>query len=161
MSNNEPAHKLTVKILGELRTIQAYDIQEFQLRRAELIDGLAEDLELIHLAHAVTTAAPLVNTVAAPVAMQPVEVTQSAVTVPAPSWGQPSAPPVFAPQTSAPAAFVPAAPMCDHGPRMPMNKVGKNGPYKAWFCGTPQGTPNQCSPIFLNRGTAEYANFPA
>lgn len=54
-----------------------------------------------------------------------------------------------------------ATPTCAHGQRNARSGNGKRGPWKAWFCGSPQGTPDQCKPIFLDRGTPEWDSFPA
>lgn len=49
------------------------------------------------------------------------------------------------------ATAMPAVPSCIHGPRTRREGVGKNGrPYVGWFCSTPKGTPDQCSPSFGN-----------
>ena len=59
------------------------------------------------------------------------------------------------PTTPAPLALVPQAPvaaqnarLCVHG-QMVLRNGTKNGrDWSGWFCPTPQGTPNQCSPQF-------------
>jgi len=145
--NEEPRHKLTVKIVDSLRTIQGYSMQEYQDARAELIEDLAKDLEAINLAKAVGTAAPLAPFhEAAPAA--PV------TTIPAApkAWEEP-----------APAAPFQSAtvPNCAHGPMTARSGTSAKGPWKAWMCPTAKGTPGQCSPNFLNRGTPEFNNFPA
>lgn len=38
---------------------------------------------------------------------------------------------------------------CQHGPMKYKEGVGKNGPYKAWFCNAPFGKP-KCDAIFIN-----------
>lgn len=55
-------------------------------------------------------------------------------------------------QQQAPAA--PAgggAPSCQHGPRTFREGVGKNGPWAAYFCPTPQGTPDQCKALWRQK----------
>ena len=59
------------------------------------------------------------------------------------SWGQPQQTPP--PQFAQPAT---AGPTCQHGP-MVHRSGNKNGrDWSGWFCPTPKGTPNQCSPQF-------------
>jgi len=141
--NEEPRHKLTVKIVDSLRTIQGYSMEEYQDARAELIEDLAKDLEAIQLAKAVGNAAPLApfhEATPTPVAAIP----------PAPKPGFDANP--FASAT---------IPNCAHGPMTPRTGVSAKGPWKGWFCPTPKGTLGQCSATFPNRGTPEFNNFPA
>lgn len=164
MTHNEPSHKLTVKIGDALRTIQGYTLSEYQMARAELIDGLQDDLEAVQLAKAVASAAPIVGggtAVAAPAAAVPAApltaVPDLPAAPPAPpasgGWGQrPAAAPSFAQATT---------PSCDHGPRTPRSGVGAKGPWKAWFCPAKKGDPTQCQGIFINRNTPEWDAFPA
>lgn len=142
---NEPKHKLTVKILGELRTIQGDTYEEFVAERDRALEGIQGDVEFVNLVRAAANAAPLVaggETVpSAPVAAAPA------------AWDAPAAPP-----TTFGAA---ATQMCDHGPMTARTGVGAKGPWRGWFCPTPKGTPGQCKAQFVNRGTAEWNNFPA
>lgn len=67
----------------------------------------------------------------------------------------PAGPPMNAPapaHASPPAPAAPnAAPSCAHGPRVYReSKPGAARQWKAWMCGTPQGTPNQCPPEWIN-----------
>ena len=41
------------------------------------------------------------------------------------------------------------APTCSHGPRIHRKGTGAKGPWQAWFCPTPKGTPDQCKPMFI------------
>ena len=47
-----------------------------------------------------------------------------------------------APQAEAP------GPQCQHGERVHRTGNGAKGPWGAWFCPTPKGTPDQCAPIW-------------
>ena len=38
---------------------------------------------------------------------------------------------------------------CIHGDRVYREGNGEKGSWKAWFCGTPKGTPDQCKPIWI------------
>ena len=138
--HEEPRHKLTVKIVDSLRTIQGYSMEEYKEARQELIDDLEGDLEAIQLAKAVGNAAPL-----------------------APFHEASPTPPVAA-TPAAPDAnpFASATvPNCAHGPMTARSGTSAKGPWKAWMCPTAKGTPGQCAPNFLNRGTPEFNNFPA
>ena len=54
---------------------------------------------------------------------------------------------------SAPQAPVAAqsGPLCQHGQMVLRNGTKNNRAWSGWFCPTPQGTPDQCSPQF-NKG---------
>jgi hypothetical protein len=64
--------------------------------------------------------------------------------------------PVFIPQQAqAPAQEgISGSPMCAHGKSMKLkqSKPGAAKPWSAWFCDTPQGTPDQCKPIDAKTG---------
>jgi hypothetical protein len=144
---NEPKHKLTVKVLGELRTIQGDTYEEFVEERDKALAGIQGDVEFVNLVRAASNAAPLV-TGGDTIAPAPV-----AAPAPSASWDAPAAIP-----TTFGAA---ATQMCDHGPMTARTGVGAKGPWRGWFCPTPKGTPGQCKAQFVNRGTAEWNNFPA
>jgi len=61
------------------------------------------------------------------------------------SWSQP--------QTQQPPSFAQPnnqGPACAHGPMtFRQAKPGSGKTWEAWFCPTPQGTPNQCKPQFV------------
>lgn len=57
--------------------------------------------------------------------------------------------PVAQQAPSAPAGG--AAPTCQHGPRTFREGAGKNGPWAAYFCPTPQGTPDQCKALWRQK----------
>ena len=40
---------------------------------------------------------------------------------------------------------------CNHGVMTPRSGSGAKGPWKGFFCPTPKGTADQCSPIFIQR----------
>jgi len=139
--STEPMHKITVKIGDSLRTIQADTHEEF-VEQLELAHGsLQQCYDLMVAARAVGNVAQA----PAPAPVQAEAVAQPASAAPA-----------------APAAFTDATvPQCPHGPMTARSGSGAKGPWKAWFCPTPKGTPDQCKPQFLNRSTPEWNNFPA
>lgn len=65
----------------------------------------------------------------------------------------PKAPPV---QASAPVAGGKA---CVHGEMVKRTGNGAKGEWRAFFCPTPKGTPDQCSAVFANRNTPEWNSF--
>ena len=42
-------------------------------------------------------------------------------------------------------------PQCQHGQRIGREGNGAKGPWRAYFCPTPKGTPDQCDPIWVDR----------
>ena len=55
------------------------------------------------------------------------------------------------PQTQAAPSFAQPnnqGPACQHGPMVFREGVGAKGPWKAYFCPTPKGTPGQCAAQF-------------
>lgn len=41
------------------------------------------------------------------------------------------------------------APTCKHGNMTHRSGTGAKGPWKAWMCPAPKGTPDQCDPIWI------------
>ena len=56
---SEPKHKITTKVLGDLRTVQGDTYEEYQAELDKAIAGLDKDLAFVQAAHAVSNAAPL------------------------------------------------------------------------------------------------------
>ena len=139
--NTEPRHKLTVKVLDALRTIQGYTLEEYREARDELLADLSKDAEVVALAKAAGHASPLT-------------VAPSATPDAAPAWEAPTpaAPPSFANAT---------VPSCAHGPRTAKSGASAKGPWRAWMCPAPKGDPSQCQPEWVTRGTPAWNNFPA
>lgn len=64
-----------------------------------------------------------------------------------PPWGA-SSPPAPSPASTSPEggyARTPA-PTCHHGTKVFKSGVGAKGPWAAYFCPSPKGTPDQCEP---------------
>lgn len=147
--NTEPTHKLTVKIGDALRTVQGYTHEEFVAARDALHADLAADLAVVQAAKAVVNAAPLVGNgtpVAAP------------APVPAQGGGWDVTPPPAAP---APSFTQSTLPSCHHGPMQARSGVGAKGPWRAYMCPAPKGTPGQCEPRWVRKGSPEWDTFPA
>jgi len=133
---------------GTLINAKGHDNHSFQMALAIVHDHMKTIVELEQLAAAVKNVA----------AAMPVASVTTQLAAPAPAsdgWDTPT--PVFA------QAQVPS---CKHGPRTSRQGNYKSGPragqvYRAWFCPSPKGTPDQCAPMFLNPGTPDWDAFPA
>lgn len=60
-----------------------------------------------------------------------------------------SIPAQAAPAVAPAATTGPPAPICLHGEKVFKSGVGQKGPWRAWFCPSPKGTPDQCKADFL------------
>jgi hypothetical protein len=135
---------------GTLINAKGHDNESFQMALAIVHDHMKTIVELEQMAtavHNVASVMPVAQVTTQPAAPAPVAAGDG--------W-----------DTPAPAFAQAQVPSCKHGPRTGRNGVYKSGaragqPYKAWFCPSPKGTPDQCSPMFLNPGTPEWDAFPA
>lgn len=64
-----------------------------------------------------------------------------------------------APPTGGGVAVGTATRSCIHGSMTKREGVGPYGPYKAFMCPTPKGTPDQCKAIYLKANDPDYATF--
>lgn len=48
---------------------------------------------------------------------------------------------------------------CMHGEMTKRTGDGQWGPYKAYYCPTPKGTPDQCKPIYVKPNDPDFATF--
>jgi hypothetical protein len=53
----------------------------------------------------------------------------------------------------------PSGKTCKHGPMTPRTGSGAKGPWKAYMCPSPKGTPDQCEPEWLRRGEPAWNSF--
>lgn len=143
--NTEPRHKLTVKVLDALRTIQGYTMEEYQAARDELIADLSKDAEAVALAKAAGHASPLT---VPPVTVADIPDTNQG------GWEAP-APAVVPSFQNA------TVPSCAHGPRTAKSGASAKGPWRAYMCPAPKGDPSQCQPDWVTRGTPGWNSFPA
>ena len=67
-----------------------------------------------------------------------------------------TAPAGFTPVSSAPAS---TGKVCKHGEMSKRTGSGPKGPWKAFMCPSPKGTPDQCEPIWVRRNDAEWNTF--
>ena len=77
---------------------------------------------------------------------------------PQPFPSSPAAPPAAGGWGApAPAPQAPPVPQsCAHGPRKIVKGNGAKGPWMGAFCDTPKGTPGQCEPIWIKKGSPEW-----
>jgi hypothetical protein len=61
--------------------------------------------------------------------------------------------PVSAPSTG------PSGKSCKHGEMTKRTGSGAKGPWKAFMCPSPKGTPDQCEPVWVRRNDAEWSTF--
>lgn len=136
-------------------TVRAETSSDFQVRWAELAEGMSMFVESVTLTVAAANAASITHMTQQQAATPP-----APAAVPDGGWN-------VAPQTAPPAAAAPpaafqsaVAPACAHGARNPVSKVGAKGPWKAWMCNAPQGGA-KCDPVWIKRGSPEWDTFPA
>ena len=68
----------------------------------------------------------------------------------------------FAPVSDYPTQTNTASPSgktCKHGPMTPRTGNGAKGPWKAYMCPSPKGTPDQCEPEWIRRNEAAWNSF--
>jgi hypothetical protein len=133
-------------------TVRAETSSDFQVRWAELAEGMSMFVESVTLTVAAANAASVTHLTQQQAAPPP-----APAAVPGGGWNvaQPT------PQAAPPAAFQSAvAPACAHGSRNPVSKVGAKGPWKAWMCNAPQGS-QKCDPMWVQRNSPEWDSFPA
>jgi len=61
--------------------------------------------------------------------------------------------PISAPTTA------PSGRVCKHGDMTRRTGSGAKGPWKAFMCPSPKGTPDQCDPIWIRRNEPEWSTF--
>ena len=129
---------------GALLNVYGKDEESFDMGLAILEDRIAKLTEIEALLAGASNAAPLVNTNAAPA--------PAATAAPAAaSWG--NTPPASMTQGTIPS--------CQHGQKNAKSGASAKGPWRAWMCPSPKGTPGQCEPDWVRRGTPEWDTFPA
>lgn len=83
---------------------------------------------------------------------------QAVTNVAATLGATPVAPPAAPAQTFTPST-APTGRSCKHGPMTKRQGTSAKGPWKAYMCPTPKGTPDQCDAIFLKRNESEWSTF--
>lgn len=96
----------------------------------------------------------LLTTMAGSLTGGPVSMESAASMIAASMGGVPTTPTNYAPSTTAPVGR-----SCKHGPMTKRSGAGAKGPWKAYMCPSPKGTPDQCEPIFIRRNEPEWNTF--
>jgi len=133
---------------GSLVTIRGDEPEEFVARvqaavAASLQDAVFAFEELVTESNAVAT---VINTLGGEVLPPP------AVPVSANAQFAPVQPPVNTVTTQ-------LGRSCAHGQMTKRAGEGQWGPYKAYYCPTPKGTPDQCKPVYLKATDPEWNSF--
>ena len=63
------------------------------------------------------------------------------------------------PTQTAVSTLGPEGKKCKHGIMSKRTGQGAKGPWKAYMCPSAKGTPDQCEPVWLRRGEAEWNSF--
>jgi len=100
-----------------------------------------------------TGADNLINTMSA--SLENVSVNQAVANLAA--LGATPVPPVV-PSTFTPST-APTGKTCKHGEMSRRTGAGAKGPWKAFMCPSPKGTPDQCEPIWVRRNEPEWNTF--
>lgn len=154
MSNQEAPFSYTVKINNQnLFTIRGDDFDTFigNLVKAGKVPDVALLLDYLEgkrhedAVALVQQTFPNSTVVETPVAPAGVPQAQTFAPVPPPSAPAPTS----------------SAPSCHHGTKTAKKGNGAKGEWRAWMCPAPKGTPDQCSPAWVTKGTGEWVNFPA
>ena len=127
---------------GNLYNVYARNADELEAGLNALAHYAAQIAETTSLLTAIGAVTAQIPVTAAPTPPPVAEVPAAG------GWSQP---------TQAPQA--PAKPLCNHGPRVGRAGSGAKGPWRAYFCPTPKGTPGQCEPVWLKQGSPEWASF--
>lgn len=134
----EANFSFTTKIGGDLFTVRGSTVDEFKENLvASIVNELGDHIKGLQesLGHNVTpqsaheTAAKYLGAVA----------TGTATPSPAPK-----------------ATGSSPTPVCKHGSMSGRSGQGAKGPWKAWMCPSPKGTPDQCEPQWVRRGTPDW-----
>jgi hypothetical protein len=148
MSNQEAPFSYTVKLgNGNLFTVRGDDFPAFtgNLAFAGLVPGISDLIDAL-------------EGKAAQVVVQAFEGTVQSAPVAQPANAfAPVAPAGFA--APVPPATAVGSRSCQHGAMIQRTGQGAKGEWRAFFCPTPKGTPDQCQAVFAKRGTPEWESF--
>lgn len=155
--SSESNFSFTTKVEGDLFTIRGDSFSEFVTHLSETAGVVAVN-NLLNVLNRLTpqeTQAVAVIQGAIPATI----VTYDADKVNAPAVPQqtsfaPVPPPAVAP-------VVAGTTSCIHGVMNAKKGNGAKGEWRGWFCPTAKGTPDQCKPQFIQKGSPEWVAFPA
>lgn len=145
----ESNFSFTTKVEGDLFTVRGDTFVEFVTHLSET-SGVSTVNNLLNLLNGLTPQEQVaVATIqaAVPATVVAPQIPQQAPFAPVPP---PQAAPIVAGSTS-----------CIHGAMSAKKGNGAKGEWRGWFCPTPKGTPDQCKPQFVQKGSAEWVAFPA
>jgi len=94
----------------------------------------------------------LLTTMAGSIVGAPTSIAQAVANL-APLGASPVEPQTFTPSTA------PVGRSCKHGPMTKRTGTGSKGPWKAFMCPSPKGTPDQCDPQWIRRNDPEWSSF--
>lgn len=94
----------------------------------------------------------LLTTMASSLVGAPTSINQAIANL-APLGATPVASQTFTPSTA------PVARSCKHGEMTKRTGSGAKGPWKAFMCPSPKGTPDQCEPQWVRRNEPEWSSF--
>ncbi len=94
----------------------------------------------------------LLTTMASSLVSAPTSVAQAVANL-APLGVTPAPTQTFTPSTA------PVARACKHGSMQTRTGTGAKGPWKAYMCPSPKGTPDQCEPQWIRRNDPEWSSF--
>lgn len=135
---------------GSLVTVRGDEPEEF-IERAQRAVALSMN-DFVFALEELVTERDAVSTVLTAVGGEVIN-TQPVVPVSPNAAFAPVTPPVVAP------TFAQAGRSCAHGAMTKRTGEGQWGPYKAYYCPTPKGTPDQCKPIYLKATDPEWNSF--
>jgi hypothetical protein len=154
----ESSYVVNVKTkVGTIITVRGTDATEFEANINALIGNGVNDsiaaMEELFLGTQPSQPRSGVNTVVdalggTVISETPIPVAETAVFAPV-------APPIS--NTTITAGT--ASRSCIHGVMTKREGVGPYGPYKAFMCPTPKGTPDQCKAVYLKPSDSDYATF--
>lgn len=94
----------------------------------------------------------LLTTMAGSLASAPTSIAAAVANL-APLGVTPAPTQTFTPSTA------PVARACKHGTMQTRTGAGAKGPWKAYMCPSPKGTPDQCEPQWIRRNDPEWNSF--
>jgi len=145
--STESNYSFTTKVNGDLFTVRGDDFASFIGRLGESAHVPA----IQNLLDVLSGSAPITEQQAVANVVNAFNGTATVVTAPPVA---PPVPPAIPP--AAPPASNASTPVCSHGEMIGRKGSGAKGEWRGFFCPTPKGTPDQCSPKFAQRNTAEW-----
>lgn len=145
MTSTEANYSYTERLNTGLLTFRGETWTEIAGRIHEAVQNPQQFIADIAVLAAIGNTIPVVNT-DAPAYAPPAAAAPQPAYAPEPQQGPP---PTWA--APAPTAAPPSSGhTCVHGERKFVTGQGAKGPWKAYMCNTPKGTPNQCAPEWVN-----------